>query len=41
MKAPDQTEPDPILTEDAPKITLKDPAVEEVTGETYGGLKVL
>jgi nucleoside-diphosphate-sugar epimerase len=38
---PDQAEPDPILTEDAPKITLKDRTVEEVTGETYGGLKVL
>jgi len=27
--------------EDAPVIELDDPAVEEVTGETYGGLKVL
>ncbi|AFZ68132.1 NAD-dependent epimerase/dehydratase family protein [Deinococcus peraridilitoris] len=27
--------------EDAPLATLEDPAVEEVTGSTYGGLKVL
>lgn len=27
--------------EDAPLATLADPSVEEVTGETYGGLKVL
>ena len=32
---------DVILDEDGPKITLDDPTVEEVTGETYGGLKVL
>ncbi|MBL4698778.1 MAG: NAD-dependent epimerase/dehydratase family protein [Phycisphaerales bacterium] len=37
----DKAEPDAILTEDSPKITLDDPTVEEVTGETYGGLKVL
>jgi 2'-hydroxyisoflavone reductase len=29
------------LTEDAELATLPDPTVEEVTGETYGGLKVL
>ncbi len=29
------------VTEDAPLATLDDPATEEVTGETYGGLKVL
>lgn len=29
------------LNEDARKIVLADPTVEEVTGETYGGLKVL
>ncbi|MBX3637678.1 MAG: hypothetical protein KF683_20090 [Rubrivivax sp.] len=29
------------LTEDAPLATLADPATETVTGETYGGLKVL
>jgi nucleoside-diphosphate-sugar epimerase len=29
------------INEDAPKIVLDDPTVEEVTGETYGGLKVL
>lgn len=38
---PDTAEPDAILDEDAPKITLPDRTVEEVTGETYGGLKVL
>lgn len=37
----DKAEPDAILTEDSPKVTLDDPTVEEVTGETYGGLKVL
>ncbi|MGV6813688.1 MAG: NAD-dependent epimerase/dehydratase family protein [Phycisphaerales bacterium] len=37
----DQAKPDAILDEDSPKITLDDPMVEEVTGETYGGLKVL
>jgi 2'-hydroxyisoflavone reductase len=31
----------PGYTEDAPLIELADPATEEVTGETYGGLKVL
>jgi 2'-hydroxyisoflavone reductase len=29
------------MTEDAPLATLEDPTTEEVTGETYGGLKVL
>lgn len=29
------------MTEDSPLATLADPTVEEVTGETYGGLKVL
>ncbi len=29
------------MDEDAPLATLDDPSVEEVTGETYGGLKVL
>ncbi len=29
------------MDEDAPLATLEDPSVEEVTGETYGGLKVL
>ena len=37
----DIADADVILDEDGPKITLDDPAVEEVTGETYGGLKVL
>ncbi len=37
----DKANADAILTEDSPKVTLADPAVEEVTGETYGGLKVL
>lgn len=37
----DQAEPDAILDEDAPKVILADPTVEEVTSETYGGLKVL
>lgn len=31
----------PGSNEDAPLMTLADPTVEEVTGETYGGLKVL
>ncbi len=31
----------PGITEDAPLRELDDPSVEEVTGETYGGLKVL
>ncbi len=31
----------PGLDESAPLATLKDPTVEQVTGETYGGLKVL
>ncbi len=31
----------PGLTESAPFIELDDPATEEVTGDTYGGLKVL
>jgi 2'-hydroxyisoflavone reductase len=35
-------EPDaPGMTEDADLIRLADPGTEEVTGETYGGLKVL
>jgi 2'-hydroxyisoflavone reductase len=29
------------MTEEAPLATLEDPTTEEVTGETYGGLKVL
>jgi 2'-hydroxyisoflavone reductase len=29
------------ITEESPLIELEDPTVEEVTGETYGGLKVL
>ena len=37
----DKADADAILTEDSPKVTLDDPTVEEVTGETYGGLKVL
>ena len=37
----DKASSDTILDEDGPKITLDDPTVEEVTGETYGGLKVL
>lgn len=32
---------DPNLTEESATATLEDPTVEEVTGETYGGLKVL
>ncbi|MGH3470778.1 MAG: NAD-dependent epimerase/dehydratase family protein [Nocardioidaceae bacterium] len=32
---------EPGLGEDAPLVRLDDPATEEVTGETYGGLKVL
>jgi len=31
----------PHTTEDSPLATLSDPLVEEITGETYGGLKVL
>ena len=31
----------PGITEDAELIELPDPTVEEITGETYGGLKVL
>lgn len=31
----------PDADEDTPLITLDDPTVEQVTGETYGGLKVL
>jgi 2'-hydroxyisoflavone reductase len=31
----------PGITEDAPLATLPDPGVEDVTGATYGGLKVL
>lgn len=31
----------PGMTEDAPGGTLKDPTVEDITGETYGPLKVL
>ena len=31
----------PGYDEDAPVVELDDPAVEEVTGETYGGLKAL
>lgn len=30
-----------LFTEDAPLVELPDPTVEEVTGQTYGGLKVL
>lgn len=37
----DKADADVILDEGGPKITLEDPSVEEVTGETYGGLKVL
>lgn len=33
--------PDAVPTEDGPLIELDDPDVEEVNGETYGGLKVL
>ena len=33
--------PQPNMDEDAPLQTLEDPTVEEITGETYGGLKVL
>ena len=33
--------PSPGQTEDAPLAELADPTVEDVTGETYGGLKVL
>lgn len=29
------------MNEDAPLATLEDPTIEEVTGDTYGGLKVL
>jgi 2'-hydroxyisoflavone reductase len=29
------------MTEDAPLIVLDDPSVEQITGDTYGGLKVL
>ena len=32
---------EPGLTEDAPVATIDDPTVEEITGETYGPLKVL
>ena len=31
----------PGLTEDAPLVSTPDPSTEQVTGETYGGLKVL
>lgn len=31
----------PDMTEDAPLAQLEDPTVEQITGETYGGLKVL
>jgi 2'-hydroxyisoflavone reductase len=31
----------PDMTEEAPVSVLSDPTVEEITGETYGGLKVL
>jgi 2'-hydroxyisoflavone reductase len=31
----------PRFTEDAPLVELPDPTVEQVTGQTYGGLKVL
>lgn len=31
----------PLFTEDAPLVELPDPTVEQVTGQTYGGLKVL
>lgn len=36
-----QPMPQPNMDEDAPLQTLQDPTVEEITGETYGGLKVL
>jgi 2'-hydroxyisoflavone reductase len=32
---------EPNIDEDAPLATLEDPTVEEITGETYGGLKAL
>ncbi|MEM7360941.1 MAG: NAD-dependent epimerase/dehydratase family protein [Pseudomonadota bacterium] len=31
----------PDMTEDAPLAQLEDPSTEQITGETYGGLKVL
>lgn len=31
----------PGITEDGPLLKLEDPTVEEITGETYGGMKVL
>ena len=31
----------PGIAEDGPLIKLKDPSVEKITGETYGGMKVL
>ena len=31
----------PGIDEESPLVTLDDPTTEEVTGETYGGLKVL
>ncbi len=37
----DKSVTDCTLDEDAPKVVLDDPSVEEVNGETYGGLKVL
>ena len=37
----DQSATSGTISEDDPKIILDDPTVEEVTGETYGGLKVL
>lgn len=33
--------PGPGMTEDSALVELEDPTVEEVTGDTYGGLKVL
>jgi len=37
----DQEATSGTISEDDPKTILDDPSVEEVTGETYGGLKVL
>lgn len=36
-----QKMPERGMDENAPLLTLDDPTVEEITGETYGGLKVL
>lgn len=37
----DQEATSGTVSEDDPKVVLDDPTVEEITGETYGGLKVL